>query len=98
MYKILLVDDFRFLPDCDIARSGEDALRVINTEKYDVIIMDHDLGEGMTGYEMVNKALEEGILPPRVQFITNNPVGRENMIRAIENAGYICRGGMWSRP
>ena len=53
------------------------------------ICFDHDLGDGKTGYDCVNWLIEYCMdnncdFPP-TGFQSANPVGRENMMKKIEN-------------
>ena len=53
------------------------------------ISLDHDLGENKkTGYDVVKfieqMVVEKGYLPPNMTIHSQNPVGRENMQRAID--------------
>ena len=55
----------------------------------DVICFDHDLGEEKTGYDCVkylcDYCIENEEELPMVVYQTNNPVGKENMRKYIEN-------------
>jgi hypothetical protein len=51
--------------------------------------LDHDLGYGESGYDILMWALGEGVVPPRVELVTSNPGGRDRMGAALEGAGYI---------
>lgn len=62
--------------------------------KFDIICMDHDLGEEYTGYDCA-KALVEEIRKYRqdiksIIVHTNNPVGRDNILHELENAYKEC--------
>ena len=86
----LLIDDLRNTPSDFIARTPESGK--ISLERLHPVlthvIFDHDLGEEETGYDVMVWALNNGVMPPNVQLVTNNPVGRDNMIAALLNAGY----------
>ena len=87
----LLVDDVRDLRVTDlIARNYKGAIQVLTAIKVDVMYLDHDLGPGKTGYDLLNFMFAKNIRikPKQIILVTMNPVGRENMIRAILNSGY----------
>jgi len=95
----LLVDDIRNTPSDFIARTYEAAeLSLWSLKAYiTVLILDHDLGEEKTGYDLCVWALEHNCLPREVQLVTSNPVGRENIKLALINAGYASKNGLiWS--
>lgn len=86
----LLIDDERSL-GCDvIARNAKAAYSIMDRTGYvfDGLCIDHDLGEGDTGYDILQWAINRGVLPKKVQIVTMNPVGRQNMARALLAAGY----------
>lgn len=96
----LLIDDCRDLGNL-IARDGEIGLTILRLLKGEIfgVILDHDLGHGICGYEVLVKALEEDILPKHVQIVTSNPVGRTAMKQTLEANGYICRDNVnWIKP
>lgn len=86
----LLIDDVRDL-NCDaIARTAEVGKKLLTVGGWECVCFDHDLGQPETGYDVLCWALENNLLPSKVQLVTSNPVGRENMRRALENNGYIA--------
>ena len=86
----LLIDDVRDL-NCDvIARTAETGKKLLAVGGWECVCFDHDLGDGETGYDVLCWALENNLLPSKVQLVTSNPVGRENMRRALESSGYTA--------
>ena len=86
----LIVDDERTL-GCDvIARNAHAARAVLGGLGYafEGLCLDHDLGPGESGYDVLMWAIEADVLPPKVQLVTMNPVGRKNMMQALIAAGY----------
>ena len=86
----LLIDDMRDL-NCDIiarnAKVGKEAL--INwAGRIECLCLDHDLGEETSGYDIAKWAIDEEIMPNRVQLVTSNPVGRDNIANLLINNGY----------
>lgn len=90
----LLIDDFREFYVDHIAKTAQDGRQALLSFPVTHLYMDHDLGEhsDTNGYQVVNWALERGVCPAHVQLVTSNPVGRDNMARALENAGYYKKG------
>lgn len=90
--KWLLIDDLRNIPVDEIARTGEDGLELLRQGGWGTLCIDNDLGEdSIEGYQVINTAIEEGILPSHVQIVSSNPVARENIGRALESEGYITK-------
>lgn len=52
------------------------------------LYIDHDLGEINTGYDLVVWALQNGLCPKQVFIVSANPVGRDNIARALVSEGY----------
>lgn len=85
---ILLIDDVRDLQANVIARSGEVGLSLLRLIPFTELWLDHDLGEGMNGYQVLEQALEDRLVPDKVTLVTSNPVGRRKMRLALESSGY----------
>ena len=81
----LYVDDLRSAPEgWALARSYEQAVAMMATTKYDIVSLDHDLGEARSGYDVMC-AIERGAVlrPGDVWCHSYNPVGRKNIESAI---------------
>ena len=91
----LLVDDFRDMAADIIARNYSSAIKVLINIPIDKLILDHDIGSDKNGYDILNFIFRPDIriYPKEVVLITMNPVGRENMTRALENNNYKKYGG-----
>lgn len=77
---MLWVDDCKPCPEgCSVARTYDDALRMLRRYRWDVLYLDHDLGEPRTGYDLLVQADREGLVPPVVECISWNPVGRKRI-------------------
>ena len=87
----LLIDDFRTYDMDHTARTAQEGRQALLSFPVTHLYMDHDLGEhsDTDGYKVVVWALERGVCPAHVQLVTSNPVGRNNMAAALENAGYV---------
>ena len=86
----LLIDDFREYDMDHTARTAQEGRQALLSFPVTHLYMDHDLGDesDTDGYKVIVWALERGICPAHVQLVTSNPVGRNNMVAALENAGY----------
>jgi len=86
----LLIDDVRDLNVDVIARTDRAAIKCLAVGGWEVILFDHDLGENCaSGYEVLQHALlHDWLGDAKIRFVTSNPVGRQNMERALEAAGY----------
>ena len=95
----LLIDDFREFDVDHIAKTAREGLAALAEYPVTHLYLDHDLGDvgEPTGYDVLNMALHRGILPANVMLVTANPVGRENMERALENAGYEKKGNWFKQ-
>lgn len=84
----LLVDDKREL-NCDVtARTYEAGKLLLDTCPWECLCIDHDLGTELNGYNLIVWALANDKLPNKVQIVTSNPVGADNIRAALKNAGY----------
>ena len=88
----LFVDDVRDAPDFSwkVVRSYKEAIDVLKSEKVQILSLDHDLGEDLTGYDIINwlekKVYHEEIEPPKKILVHSaNPVGVDNIKRAINS-------------
>lgn len=92
----LMIDDQRNL-NCELeARTSAEGKRLL--QKYagqiECLCLDHDLGEGQeNGDDIAKWALQQGFMPPRVQIVSSNPVGRLNIYNRLTDAGYTTKDG-----
>ena len=88
---ILLIDDCRNIAADVICRTYEEGIEALKHNKFSVLFLDHDLasfdegGREKTGYDVLCflEANPE-LLPKRIELVTSNPVGRQNMKVVIE--------------
>lgn len=93
----LLIDDQRDLNAHAIARNSEAAFALLSLNCWEVIGFDHDLGENeLSGYDILCKAIDYDWLVnvKEIQLVTSNPVGRQRMRQALENAGFFTANGL----
>lgn len=94
----LYLDDLRDTPDgWERVYSVEQAIAFfVAFGVPDTISLDHDLGEwahhGGDAIKFVDWMCMNDKFPPVVMFHTSNPVGRDNMKRALIRHGYQDRG------
>ena len=85
----LWIDDCKPAPEgWAVARTYDEAVRLLGSFDYDEVAFDHDLGDTSvperTGYDLLCE-IERGDLrrPSRAQIISWNPVGRRRMAVVI---------------
>ena len=86
--KALLIDDIRDIKADRVARTFDDGIVALKEQKWDILYLDHDLGDSdpaKTGYDILNwlEANPE-YLPVEIFLVTQNPVGREKMLKLID--------------
>lgn len=88
--RVLLIDDKRDLKANRVARNYDQGIAALTQEKWDVLLLDHDLGDfshgkEKTGYDII-LFLEENpqYLPGKIEIVSSNPVGRKNMQVVID--------------
>lgn len=97
--SILYVDDLRDCPwttthkidnvnvnneDIIVCRSYMDTIEILDCMSFDIIDLDHDLGEEKTGYDICKYIVENNIKCPKFYLHTANPVGRLNMKQLLQ--------------
>lgn len=90
----LLIDDKRDFHCEVIARTAKAGRKMLALGGWECLCLDHDLGCKESGYDICVWALECGFMPKRVQLVTANPVGRENIKKALLADGYKTRDGI----
>lgn len=91
----LYVDDVRTPEDNTwvIARNYWDAIHILKNCDVSILSLDHDLGDGPTGYDII-RWLEEGlhmlgISPPKTILChSDNPVGMQSILAGISALHY----------
>lgn len=88
---LLWVDDLRGVPnnyigeyEIIIARNYKSTIEALHRFRFDVICLDHDLGDGPTGYDLCKYIIAKNIYCPEYRIHTSNPVGRKNMAELLE--------------
>lgn len=99
MSRMLLIDDFRDFNVDRVARTYEEGITALKEEEWDVLYLDHDLGQsdGKDGYGIAC-FLERNpqYRPKKIVLVTANPVGRENIERCLSNF-YEKAANSWNR-
>ena len=91
----IFLDDLRIPPDntWTTARTAQEAIFLLDNSSIEIISLDHDLGiiekfgREASGIDVINhiekKVIEnKNYIPPQILCHTQNPVGRENILRA----------------
>lgn len=93
----LLIDDFREFDVDHIAKNAREGQQALLSFPVTHLYLDHDLGDvdEPTGHDVLEWGLLRGCIPAHVMLVTANPVGRDNMARALENAGYEKKGNWY---
>ena len=93
---ILYVDDIRNIPlfynrtdKIIIARNYEEAIKNLTLiKKFDIIDLDHDLGEEKSGYDIAKYIVENQIKVDAIRIHSMNPVGVQNIKQLLQHYGY----------
>lgn len=96
--KTLLIDDVRAFSADKIARTYDEGIDSLKQGSWDLLLLDHDLGEEderKTGYGIISW-LESNpqYFPRMVQIVSSNPVGRTNIERVLQKF-YTKSLGTW---
>lgn len=71
------------------AKSYDDAIGYLGQQWPDAVCLDHDLGGEKTGCDIakhiVDRCIDEGLPLPAYASQSDNPVGRENILRLLDN-------------
>jgi len=88
----LYVDDVRQSPSrWVLAKTFDDAIRSLKTGNVNHLSLDHDLGLGKTGMDIVKFMMNNKIYPNKITIHSKNPVGKQNMLV------YLLRYGPYRR-
>ena len=89
----IYLDDLRICPDnFYIARTYEEAVKLLENNKVGILSLDHDLGENSTGelnktgYDLVKYICENDCDIESIYIHTDNAVGRINMYQTLKGA------------
>jgi len=82
----LYLDDIRqpIHNNFHIVRNYEDCIDILKNNIVYFLSLDHDLGEGKTGYDVAKYLVQEGIEIEQINIHSENPVGRDNIIQLIK--------------
>lgn len=99
----LLIDDLREVGQDIVARTPHEGKLALQAHPVTHLYIDHDLGldtngnEYDNGYKVICWAIENECLPPFVQIVSSNPVGRRNIEAALTQQQYVNKGKYWSK-
>lgn len=101
MIRTLLIDDVRNIDATKVCRTYDEGIEALRTEEWETLYLDHDLGDPdpkKTGYGIACFIEENpSHRPYRIQLVSQNPVGRANIIRAISKFYWTNDGWTWWR-
>ena len=85
----LWVDDARAEPDgWTRARDVKMAQAYLSAYEVEEVSLDHDLGRGGNGVDLVRWMIERKLVPEQVRIHSWNPVGAKTMAGDLAGAGY----------
>lgn len=87
-FNAIWVDDCKAAPeDCAVARTYDDALRMLRKYRYTILYLDFDLGDegSKTGLDLLRQLKAEKICPALVICISWNLVGRKQIEAEIND-------------
>jgi len=98
----ILVDDCKHFEGMDIiCRNGMAAIAVLSSinEAPGLVLMDHDLGDGPDGKEVVERILDQNLdfWPISFQMVSMNPDGVKRIEGVLKDHGYRKADGLWTR-
>ena len=107
----LLIDDIRNEEMCGvtdmkfdyIARNPYTGMEALKTQPVTHLWLDNDLGYSMMeGWEILNWARDNDLLPDHIILVTANPVSKRRMAETLKNdLGYTrtdINSGWWNKP
>lgn len=84
MINVFLDDRRPNPPGYKLARTVEQAIGYLRTEKVDTLSLDYDLGTPpLTGLDVVRFMVNHRIYPKRIVIHSANPFGRRRMLRML---------------
>jgi hypothetical protein len=99
--RTLLIDDERTLEVSKIARTFEEGMAQLRRNIWDILYLDHDLGDvdpGKTGYDILcwlEDPRNSYNRPRQIVLVTANPVGRQKM-QVILNKLYPVKSAKYA--
>jgi len=88
-FSSLLVDDMRTLKNITkTCRNYQNACMAVLQYDFDVLYLDHDLGEHNTGYDFMKYCIGRDIRFKYVVVVSSNPVGRDAIGFMLKASGY----------
>jgi CheY-like chemotaxis protein len=98
--KVLLIDDVRVPeniknPDdsfdyydpslVEIVRTAEEGIEILKQKRHEVLLLDHDMGPGLTGMAVI-RFLEENqdLMPQKIYLVTANVVMGPLMVEYLQ--------------
>jgi hypothetical protein len=82
----IYLDDLRSCPEGFVpAKNYEECINLLLTNEVTIISLDHDLGQGKTGYDVAKFMVENNIFPEKIYIHSANPVGVDNIYQLLNH-------------
>lgn len=93
MFKDKYADNFsdKYFTDEEVhvARTYKEGIEELSKGRYNTLLLDHDLGEVKTGYDILSwLEINSNLAPENIILITHNPVGAKRMGVILDNMLY----------
>jgi len=82
--KVLVIDDYKDMKATYIARTFEDGVKKLKRERWDVLYLDHNLGEyKKSGYDVMQFLKDNKQFLPKMILCLSDSPGGKNMINGM---------------
>jgi hypothetical protein len=79
-------------------RTYDEAVKLLRGNPVSVLSLDHDLGEGKSGYDIAKWLIEHRVWPQHIYCHSMNPVGRQNILSLLKHyapSGTVVHNDIW---
>jgi CheY-like chemotaxis protein len=73
----------------ETARTADEGLMKLQSERFDVMLLDYQLGNGETGVDMVNRARRNGIELPKFGVVAVSAHALTQVRNECKEAGFV---------
>ena len=73
----------------ETARTADEALTRLKSERYDVMLLDYQLGNGETGVDLVKRARQSGIELPQFGVVAVSAHALTRVRNECKDAGFV---------
>lgn len=72
--------------DVEVSRTGELGIEKLKEQKYDLLLLDHDLGSGKDGNDVLNFLIDHPEhLPEKIYLVTANIIAGPKMVEKLKD-------------